>query len=124
MYGLNFNLVNLIKLPKDYSIEISGMYQSKTLTGISEYLPVKLLNAGIQKKFGEKGTLRLAIDDILYSNYWKIKTYMPQNNLDSYFSYDFHNQFVRLTYTRNFGNSKLKSVNLKSGSEEERGRIN
>ncbi|MEP7372733.1 MAG: outer membrane beta-barrel protein [Chitinophagaceae bacterium] len=124
LYGLNFNLVNLIRLPKDYSIEISWMYQSKLLTGISEYLPIKLLNAGIQKKFGEKGTVRLAIDDIFYSNYWKIKTYMPQNNLDSYFSYDFHNQFVRLTYTRHFGNNKLNSVKLKSGSEEERGRVN
>ena len=123
LYGLNINLINSLTLPKEFSIEISGMYQSRLLSGISEYLPVELLNAGIQKKFGEKGTLRLAMDDILYSNFWKIKTYSPQNNLNSYFSYDFHNQFVRLTYSRNFGNNKLRSVKLKSGSEEERGRI-
>ena len=123
LYGLNFNLINSLKLPKDFSIEISGMYQSKLLSGISEYLPVGSLNAGVQKKFGEKGTLRLAMDDIFNTNYWKIKTYKPQDNLDSYFKYDFHNRFIRLTYTRNFGNNKLRSVKLKSGSEEERGRI-
>jgi len=122
-YGLNFNLINSLKLPKDFSIEISGMYQSKLLSGISEYLPVGSLNAGIQKKLGEKGTLRLAMDDIFNTNYWKIKTYKPQNNLDSYFKYDFHNRFIRLTYTRNFGNNKLRSVKLKSGSEEERERV-
>ena len=58
LYGLNINIVNSIRLPKDFSIEISGMYQSKLLSGISEYLPVGSLNAGIQKKFGEKGTLK------------------------------------------------------------------
>jgi Outer membrane protein beta-barrel family/CarboxypepD_reg-like domain len=124
LYGLNITIINSLQLPKDFSIEISGMYQSKLLIGISEYLPVWLLNAGIQKKIGEKGTVRLAMDDILYSNYWKIRTYVPENNLDTHFTYDFHNQFVRLTYSRNFGNNKLKYVKLKSGSEEERRRIN
>jgi len=122
LYGLNINLINSLKLPKDFSIEISGMYQSKSLYGASELLPAGSLNAGIQKKLGEKGTVRLAMDDILYTNYWKNKTYIPQK-LDSYITYDAHNQFVRLTYTRNFGNNKLRSVKLKSGSEEERGRI-
>src|SRR6185295_16866484 len=123
-YAYNIGIINSLKLPKDISIEISGNYQSKILTGVSEYLPIRLLNAGIQKKFGEKGTLRLAMDDILHSNYWKIRTYMPQNKLDSYFIYDFNNRFIRLTYTRNFGDSKLRSLKLKSGSEEERGRVN
>lgn len=123
LYGLNINLINSLRLPKDFSIEVSGMYQSKSMTGISEYLPVWLLNAGIQKKFGEKGIVRLAMDDILYSNYWKISTHVPLNNLDTHFTYDFHNQFIRLTYSRNFGNNKLRSVKLKSGSEEERRRV-
>lgn len=123
LYGLNINLVNLVRLPKGFSIEISGMYQSKSLSGISQFLPLGSLNAGIQKNFGEKGTIRLSIDDILYSNYWRIITNSPENNLDSYFNYNWHNQFIRLTYSRNFGNSKLRSVKLKSGSEEERGRI-
>jgi len=123
LYGLNFNMSNVFKLPNDFSLEVSGVYQSKSLSGISEFLPMGTLNAGVQKKIKEIGVLRLSVDDILYSSNWRIKTYSPENNLNTYFNYDWHNQFVRLTFTRNLGNHKLKSVKLKSASEEERGRV-
>jgi hypothetical protein len=122
-YGLNINVVNVLKLPKNFSIEISGIYQSKSITGISWYLPVGSLNVGVQKDLGKNGAIRLAMDDILYTNNWRIKTYSPENNLDLYFKYNWHNQFLRLTYTRNFGNDKMRSVKIKSGSEEERKRV-
>ena len=121
-YGVNINVINSLKLPKDFAIEISGMYQSKTLWGISEFLAVGSLNAGIQKKLG-KGILRFSIDDIFNTNNWKLKTNLPGNNLHSYFDYDFHTRYVRLTYTRSFGNNKLQSVKLKSGVDEERARV-
>jgi outer membrane receptor for ferrienterochelin and colicin len=123
LYGVNLNVINLLRLPKDFSIEISGMYQSKSLSGISEFLPIGSLNAGVQKSFRDKGTLRLAMDDILSTNNWRIKTNSPDNNLNSYFNYNWHNQFIRVTYTRSFGNTDLRSVKLKSGSEEERRRV-
>ena len=115
-------MINSLKLPKDFAIEVSGMYQSKTLWGISEFLAVGSLNAGVQKKLG-KGILRLSIDDIFNTNNWKLKTNLPGNNLNSYFDYDFHTRYARLTYTRSFGNKKLQSVKLKSGAEEERARV-
>jgi hypothetical protein len=121
--GLNFNLTNLLKLPKDITVEISGFYQSRSLFGISAFLPYGSLNTGIQKKFGTHGIVKLSMDDMLYTNIWKIKTNLPNENLYSTIFYDWHNQFVRLTYSRNLGNSGLRSVKLKSGSNEERGRI-
>ena len=121
-YGVNINVVNSVKLPKDFAIEISGMYQSKTLWGISEFLAVGSLNAGIQKKLG-KGIFRLSIDDIFNTNNWKLRTNLPGNNLNSYFDYDFHTRYARLTYTRSFGNNKLQTVKLKSGAEEEKARV-
>jgi hypothetical protein len=57
---------------------------------------------------------------ILYTNNWRIKTYSPENDLDLYFKYNWHNQFLRLSYTRNLDNDKMRSVKIKSGSEEER----
>lgn len=123
VYNVNINLINTIKFPKDISIEVSGFYQSRSVFGISQFLPLGALNAGIQKKFGNKGTLRFSMDDILYTNYWRINTNIPQINLDSEITYDMHLQSVRLTYSRNFGNNKLRSVHLQSGSEEERRRI-
>lgn len=121
-YGVNLNIINSLKLPKDFAIEVSGMYQSKTLWGISEFLAVGSLNAGIQKKLG-KGVLRLSIDDIFNTNNWRFKTNLPANNLNSYFDYNFHSRYARLTYTRSFGNNKLQSVKLKQGAEEERARV-
>jgi hypothetical protein len=124
LYGLNMNVTNVFQFPKNFALEISGSYQSRLLAGIAEYLPQGSLNAGIQKKMGEKGTWQLAMDDILDTNYWRIKTTMPQNNLDTFFNYNFHNQFIRLSYSRKLGNNRLRSVKLRSGSEEERGRVN
>lgn len=121
-FAYNMNIVNVFNLPKEFSIEISGMYQSKALSGISEFLPIGSLNAGIEKSFGKKGILRLSMDDILNTNYWKIKT-NSVDNLDSYLDYKWHNRFIRVTYTRRLGNNKLQSVKVKSGSEEERNRI-
>ena len=123
-YSFNGNVVNVLKLPGAVSAEISALYQSRVLVGVSEYLPVWSLNAGFQRKFGEKITLRLAMDDIFNTNYWKIRTRLPQENLDNYFQYNFHNQFVRMTLTWKFGNNKLNSVKVKTGADEERGRVN
>ena len=123
LLGVNLNLVSIVRLPNDFAIEISGNYQSTMLSGIAVYLPQGSLNAGVQKKLGENGTLTLAMDDILYTNLWRIKTDSPQNYLDAYFKYDFHNQFVRLTYKRNLGSRKIMGAKLKSGSDEERRRV-
>jgi len=121
-YGINLNVTNSLRLPKDFAVEISGIYQSKTLWGISQFLGVGSINIGIQKKFG-KGTLRFVVDDLSNTTSWKLKTDLPQNNLRSYFDYDFHSRYARFTYTRSFGNNKLKSIKLNSGTEEERKRI-
>jgi hypothetical protein len=121
-WNCNLNVINTFWLPKNFTVEISGFYQSKSLSGISRFLPYGSLNAGVQKNFG-KGILRLSVDDILFTNYWKIKTFSEVNDIDSYFQYNWHHQFARVTYTYNFGNTKLRSVKLKSSAEEERRRI-
>ncbi len=124
LYSYNGNVVNVLKLPASLTAEISALYQSRVLVGISEYLPSWSLNAGVQKKLSAKTTLRLAMDDIFNTSFWRIRTYLPQNRLDNYFMYNFHNQFIRMTFTWKFGNNKLQSIKVKTASEEERGRVN
>ena len=123
LYGINCNVINVIKLPRNFSVEISGIYQSRYRAGITEYLSVGSLNVGIQKNFGTKGIVRLAVDDLLYTNNWRNKTFSAENNLDIRFDYDWHNQFVRLSYALSLGNNKLKAVKAKTSSDEERKRI-
>jgi hypothetical protein len=123
LFGYNVALNNRIKFPKDFSIEVSALYQSRTISGISMWLPIASLNAGVRKKFGKKGTLQLSMDDILYKTNWRIKTASSDNSLSNDFSYDWHNQFIRLTYSRSLGNLKLSPAKHRAGAEEERSRV-
>lgn len=53
------------------------------------------------------------------------RTNLTGQNIETAGSFDFSRPTVRLTYSRNFGNSKLRaSRNRKTGSEEERQRVN
>ena len=54
LFSVNINVVNQLKLPKNFAAEISVLYQSKSLSGISQFLPLGSLNAGVQKNFGNK----------------------------------------------------------------------
>jgi hypothetical protein len=123
LYGVNLNLVSLWKLPNNFSLEVSGMYQSRSLMGITTFGPMGTLNAGIKKIVQKVGTFQFSVDDLLYTNLWRIKAYSPQNNLDTNFYYDWHNQFIRLSFTRSIGKARLRSHTWKSGAEEERNRI-
>jgi hypothetical protein len=122
LYGISMNITNQFRLPKNFSAEISGTYQSNTLSGLTQFLPSGSLNAGIQKNMGRQGVLRLSADDILNTNYWRLKT-DKSAEFFSRWTYHWHNRFVRLTYTRTLGNKDLRSVKVKSGSEEERNRV-
>lgn len=124
LFGVNISLQNQLKLPKDFSIEISGVFQSKLQVGISQYLPFGSINAGVQKSFEKGGVLRLSVDDLFNTNNWRIKTYSPDNDIESYFNYYWHNRYIRLTYTWKFGNKSVQSLKVLSGSEEERRRVN
>ena len=123
-YGITANLINTIDLPRNFSIEVSGYYQSRSVWGIMQFEPMGSVNAGIQKRIADgRGSLRLSADDIFRTSLWRSKTNVPSANLDSQLFYDFSSRNVKMTFTWNFGNSKVKSVNVSTGSEEEQGRV-
>ena len=113
------------KLPKDFSIELSGFYQSGGLFGRSIFKSIYSVNFGIQKKISEKaGSLRFGVDNVFNSLTFKANQNYPEYNLVSRASLNFTNRIFKLTYTCKFGNSVLKSQrNRTTGSEEERGRV-
>jgi hypothetical protein len=124
IYGLTANITNSIDLPRDFSLEISGYYQSKTAFGTMIFKPLGSVNAGIQKRIASgQGTLRISADDLFHTNLWRFNTNIPSANLDNRGFLDFSSRNVKLTFTWNFGNSKIKNVNIRSGSEEEQRRV-
>tara|TARA_R110002167_G_scaffold134051_6_gene319381 strand:- start:311 stop:1078 length:768 start_codon:yes stop_codon:yes gene_type:complete len=123
--SLDYNVINSYTLPNDYAIELSGDLNSNSLWGISRFEPMGKLNFGLKKKFkNEMGILTLVITDILNTSVWKIEANVPEYNLTSRVNYNFNTRSINLSYTRNFGIKKLKSVNIDSGSEVERKRVN
>jgi hypothetical protein len=118
-FNFTTNATSNFKLPHNFSAEITGFYLSKMNWGVWDFHPLGSLNIGIQKKLNrDKGTFRLTIDDIFYTNIWRANSTIPEYHVNSEIVGDLHMQAVRLNYTRNFGNNKLRGVNIKSGSEE------
>jgi outer membrane receptor protein involved in Fe transport len=124
-YG-RINSTQNFKLPYNLNLEISGYYQSRALFGIFQQKGMGSVNLGIQKKLNkERGALNCSISDIFWTNRFNIKLAYPYVNLDQTFFNNFESRVVRLTYNRNFGNKDLKAANRrKTGSEEERNRVN
>ncbi|WP_114748062.1 outer membrane beta-barrel family protein [Pleomorphovibrio marinus] len=124
LYVLNLDMASNFNLNRGYAVEVSGNYQSTQLMGMWKRRPFGSLNVGIQKKLdGEKGTFRLNATDILSTNHVIIGSSMGDPRVDLDLILRLNIRAIRLTYTRNFGNRKLKAVNIKSGSEEDRTRV-
>ena len=112
-------------LPKDYSIELSAFYSSKTAFGVFTAPAFGELDVGVQKKFVKlHSTLRLDAGNILNSMKFRPYINYPEQNLIVKGELIFDYPVVSLTYTHNFGNAKVKGTrNRSTGAEEEKGRV-
>jgi hypothetical protein len=122
----NINATQSFSLPHNFSAEITSIYQTRSPFGIAYLRAFGALNIGLQKKLNpDKGTLRLTVDDLLWTTVWVLVSKQPDMNLNSTFTgYFSEPRIVRLTYSRNFGNKGVKSAgNRATGSEEERRRV-
>ncbi|MEO9511368.1 MAG: outer membrane beta-barrel family protein [Flavobacteriaceae bacterium] len=119
------NSSNSFTVTKSLSAEIGINYFGASLFGIRRFDPVFGMNIGFQKKFGDKwGTLRLALNDAFDSFEFTGRTRVPEQNLDTRNTFDFVNRTLLVTYSRSFGNDKLKSSRQRgTGSEDERRRV-
>jgi len=121
-----FNTNQSFQMPLDFSSELSFFYTSPQLWGKDQLGAIYGLNAGLQKKLGKNGgSLRFNVNDVLNSNKLILSTISPQQGFSFDGDFDLSQRTFSLSYTRGFGNSKVKaSRNRKTGAAEEQMRVN
>jgi hypothetical protein len=124
-YNMQLNSSHTFKLPRKYTAEITGFYQSPAVFGVYRSQAFGQVTVGLQKVLaGDKGTFRLNISDVFWNNVSRWRSNIPSLNLDNNGIFHFEPRVVRLTYNRNFGSKTVKAANNRStGSEEERKRV-
>ena len=121
--GFQVNTTQTFRLPKEFTIELSGFYISPRINGYFNWLARGFVNLGIQKEFNNDGALRFAVNDIFETSQFR---WDSENETDFSFhgNIKFEKRIFTITYTQKFGNSKIKSVRKRSvGSAEERRRV-
>ncbi|MCO6477867.1 MAG: TonB-dependent receptor [Phaeodactylibacter sp.] len=112
------------RLPGDFSIEISGWYNSPSLWGGTfEMDAMWSMDAGIQKKvLAGRGNIRLAVSDIFKTNEWHGVSRFGALDLDVGGGWDSRRFRVNFSYL--LGNDQVKGARRRNtGLEEEQNRV-
>lgn len=124
LWSFRGNMTNSITLPHDCSFELSGWYNSRQLMGYFEINPSYCVNLGLQKKlFDKKGTIKLSLRDIFYSNH----NYATANygNIDVTSKWRGSTRKINISFAYNFGKDKFKTrADRSTSSTDEQERSN
>jgi hypothetical protein len=120
------NAVNNFKINERINCELSAAYQSAEMWGINKSKSYSSVSIGFQAKSkNQKSTLSLNLSDVFKGYRWTMEANVPALNINSLDYYTDDSRILRLTYTHNFGNNKVKAERTReTGSEEERNRVN
>lgn len=122
--SVSINMTHSFSLPRNFSLELSGAWQSRTLWGYMRMEPIGSVNAGLQKVFADDSKLSFNCTDIFDTYNWRFTTDIPEQNINTFFGVNFEGQKFRISYSRTFGSQKVKSARKRNtGSVEERRRV-
>ena len=113
----------LFSLPKHWSFEVSGNYNSGGLFGISKLKSFGAVNAGFQKKMNKNGgKLSFGYDNIFNTSRYRVILDLPEQQQYFYTFLQFTQPKFKISWTQNFGNQKMKA-SAKRADVEEKGRV-
>ena len=113
-----------VKLPKGFSVQLSGWYNSRAFWGTLRSKPQGSMDLGIQKKlFDGKGDLRLRFGDILHTAGWGGENLFTPN-LKMVAAGNWESRTVTMSFSYRFGSSEIKDARQrKTGLEDEKNRV-
>ena len=118
----NIYMQHTFTLPKDFTFELSGWANTPAIWGGNfETGSMWSLNVGLQKKMLQgNGTLKIGMDDIFRTAYWRAESTFGELFVEGFGGWD--SQRVKLSFNYNFGNQKVKSRKRSTGLEDEKKR--
>ena len=121
--GVQITAINTFTLPKKYTIELVGNYNSPTINGYFNWLTRGFVNLGIKKDFEKAGVLRLACNDIFETTQYRWESF-EGSAIGFSGRIRFDKRVFMATYTYKFGNNKVKGTRSRSvGSQAEQRRV-
>ncbi len=102
--------------------EITGDYHSALTYGIYEIFPRYGISVAVGRSFASKKfNVKLGVDDIFNMRRNDIDSHLLGNDFSIRQKSD--TRLVKLNFTYNFGNSKIKKRDHRTGAEDEAGRV-
>ena len=119
------NTIQNFKLPKEWTVSLSGFYSSPSLFGLYKTDPLGLVDLGVQKKLrDQKSSLRFNYGNIFNTMKPHFAVNLPEKNLIAAGEINFNHPSFRFTFTHNFGSDQVKAKrNRSTGAEEEKDRL-
>lgn len=114
---------NQFIINKKWSAELAGSYQTKVLSGQFLVIPIGSIRAGVSTKImKDKGTLKLNVNDIFYTNQVGGDIRNIKNATANWFSY-LDTRVVTLSFSYRFNKGQNLKVRQNGGSESEQKRV-
>ena len=122
-FTANGYLSNEFTLPKGFTVELSGWYQSPEVDGIFVGRSMYMADFGLSKKvLKDMGTFRINLNDIFNTGRWRGST--TYENMDLKVNSKWESRRVNVSFSYRFGNQNVKGPQRRStGSEDERNRV-
>ncbi|MFT4204306.1 MAG: TonB-dependent receptor [Chitinophagaceae bacterium] len=124
-FGYNLHTSQLFKLPSNFSVELSGYYNSGSYSGSRKVDGYGVISAGVKKELKNNGgSFQLSVTDPfrtnIFSSYFGSLT---QEAFDLKSHVDFHTEsskylIFKVSYTKSFGSGSFTGRQNKENSEE------
>ena len=120
--AFNANMQNQFTLPKGWSMELSGYFNSKAIYGTIVGLSQGSVNFAVAKKMlKDKGTLKLNFRDFLGLQQWS--GYSRYQNVDVTIHNKWDSRVVNVSFTYRFSKGQKAEQRNNGGADEEQGRV-